>query len=341
MSEQELAGQTADGEVVHRITLMGGGLTATLLTWGAILQDLRLLGHRPPLVLGFPNFEDYPAHSPFFGATVGRCANRIAGGAFVLDGEPQQLDRNEKGVNHLHGGAEGISKRVWRIASQGEDRVRFEIDDPDGHMGYPGACRIACTYHLKPGGVLSIVHTAESDRTTICNMAHHSYFNLDGGDNVLDHDIRIAAEHYLPVDETLIPTGAIQPVENSAFDLRRPRSIRHEVDGSQVIYDHNFCLSAGRGDKRAVALVHSPKSGVSMEVRTTEPGLQFYAGHKLGPDVPGLQGAAYGPHAGFCMEAQVWPDAVNHDGFPSAVLQPGETLRQETDYVFRKVEPVG
>lgn len=179
--DSEVFGTAATGEDVHRVEISGGGLTARLMTWGASLLDLRLAGHAPPLVLGFAEFEHYPAHSPYFGATPGRYANRIAHGRFQLDGTEYQLDRNQQGKHHLHGGAEGIGKRVWSIADRGDDFVRFEINERDGHMGYPGNCRMACTYRLKTGGVLSIVHEAESDQPTLCNMAHHSYFNLDGG----------------------------------------------------------------------------------------------------------------------------------------------------------------
>lgn len=334
--ETEIFGETPSGNPVHRAIIHGGGLTASVLTWGATLQDLRLDGHRKPLVLGFPAFDDYLHHSPYFGATAGRYANRIAHGGFTLDGVDHQLDRNEGHVHHLHGGREGIGKRIWRIAEQGPDRVRLEIDDPDGHMGYPGNCLIACTYHLKTDGVLSVVYEAETDRPTLCNIAHHSYFNLDGGPHVLDHQIAIAADHYLPVDDRMIPTGEVRPVAGTPFDFRKLHTIRRDVDGQQNLYDHNFCLSDMRVEKRQVAHVCSPVSGVSMSVTTTEPGLQFYAGHKVDTAVPGLGGKPYGAFSGLCLEAQIWPDSPHHDGFPSAVLRPGERLLQETDYIFSR-----
>lgn len=332
----EIFGRTQDGRDVNRITIRGGGLTARLMDWGASVQDLRLEGHAPPLVLGFERFEDYPAHSPYFGATAGRYANRIAQGRFRLDGTDHALERNEKGRTHLHGGSEGIGKRIWDIAASGEDFVRFEIIDADGHMGYPGNCRIACTYGLKAGGVLSVVLEAQTDRSTLCNLAHHSYFNLDGSDSIENHELMIAADRYLPVDADLIPTGETAPVAGTAFDFTEMRSVLSEKTGRPGDYDHNFCLSDMREKKRAVALARSLNSGVVLEVWTGEPGLQFYTGAKINIPVDGLEGRRYGAHAGFCLEAQIWPDSPNHADFPQATLRPGELLKQETDYIFSR-----
>ena len=330
---KELFGRTSQGTDVHRVKLTGGGLTAHVMSWGAALQDLRMDGFQAPLVLGSAEFDPYLAHSPYFGATPGRYANRIAGGRFELDGATYQLDRNEKGKHHLHGGSDGFASQVWQIADLGTDFVRFELDDPDGHMGYPGRCRAACTYRLKPDGVLSLVHEAETDKPTLCNMAHHSYFNLDGDEDILYHDIFVAADHYLPVDAELIPTGEVRPVRGTDFEFSEMRPM---VAQSPMGYDHNFCLSDRRVEKRPVALVRSPRSGVTMDVWTGEPGLQFYTGGSIAVPVPGLMGQPYGAHAGFCLESQVWPDSPNHSHFPSAVLRPGETLVQETDYVFSR-----
>ena len=333
---RELFGKAADGADVERVTISGGGLTAKIMSWGATLQDLRLEGHLPSLVLGFPDFDSYPAHSPYFGATPGRYANRIAQGRFRLDGSDYQLDRNQNGVHHLHGGSQGIGKRVWRIADLQENSVRFEITDQDGHMGYPGTCEIACTYRLEEGGVLSVVHEAETDRPTLCNMAHHSYFNLDGDGSILDHQLMIAADHYLPVDADQIPTGEIAPVSGTPFDFRKARPIRSADGGNQIAYDHNYCLSDARVSKRNVAKLMSFASGLVMDVKTTEPGLQFYGGFKIDLPVNGLDGQNYGAYAGLCLESQIWPDSPNQDEFPSAVLRPGEHLLQATDYIFSR-----
>jgi aldose 1-epimerase len=316
--------------------LRGGGLTAHVLTWGAVIQDLRLAGHQPPLVLGFEEFPPYLAHSPYFGATPGRNANRIGGGRFTIDGNGYQLELNEKGVTHLHGGSDGLAKRNWTILDQSGSHAVLRIVDPAGRAGYPGNCTVTCTYRLSGEGVLSVVYEATADAATPANLCQHSYFNLEGGPDALGHDIMIAADHYLPTDERQVPTGEIRSVEGTAFDLREMTPMRRQTEGDRISYDHNFCLAPERRAKHSVALVRSINSGVSMEVRTTEPGVQFYSGFKMNVPVAGLEGRSYGPYAGFCLETQIWPDAINHENFPQAVLRPSEILRQETDYVFMK-----
>jgi Galactose mutarotase and related enzymes len=336
MAEREVFGTTASGETVYRVTIRGGGLTAHVMTWGAVIQDLRLEGHEPPLVLGFESFDDYPRYSSYFGATPGRCANRITGGRFELDGKSYQLELNEKGVTHLHGGSDGIAKRNWDIFDLAADKVVLRITDPDGRAGYPGNCTVTATYRLAGDGVLNVLCESTADQPTPCNICQHSYFNLDGRDTALGHDIMIAAGQLVEVDARQCPTGLLMPVEATAFDLRVMGPMDRKQDGSRILFDHNFCLSVERVAKRSVALARSVHSGVSLEVRTTEPGIQFYSGFKLDVPVPGLDGRSYGPFAGFCLETQVWPDAVNHPNFPKGVLRPGEVLRQETDYVFAK-----
>lgn len=332
----ETFGAAPDGSTVGKVTISGGGLTASILSWGCVVQDLRLSGHEPPLVLGYPRYEDYRDHSPYFGATAGRYANRIAHGRFAIDGEAVQLDTNFLGKHTLHGGIRGIGKRNWRFAEVGQDRAVLEIVDGDGEMGFRGTCRFRATFSLPGDGVLAIRYEGETDAPTIVNLAHHSYFNLDGGADILDHELQMAADAYIPVDEEMIPTGEVLPVAGSDFDFRALRPIRRETAGAQVQYDHNFCLSAARTPLRAVALARSPRSGVAMAVATTEPGVQFYAGHKLNTPVAGLGGAAYGAYAGFCLEAQTWPDSPNRPYFPQAVLRPGEAYVQETQYRFSK-----
>ncbi|WP_455269828.1 aldose epimerase family protein [Rhizobium herbae] len=333
-TETEVFGHMPSGEPVHRIVIKGGGLTAHVLTWGSVIQDLRLDGHAAPLVLGFENFAYYLDHSPYFGATPGRNANRIGGGRFAIDGVPHQLECNEKGVTHLHGGSDGIAKRLWTLIEAAENRVVLQIVDPDGRAGYPGNCTITCTYTVSDGGVLNVLYESTTDHATICNVCQHSYFNLDGTADALSHDAMIAANSYLPTNDLQVPTGEIRSVEGTAFDLRTMTPMRRQMEGDKIGYDHNFCLSQTRGPKQSVALVRSINSGISLEVRTTEPGVQFYTGFKMDVTVPGLEGRRYGPFAGFCLETQIWPDAINHANFPQAVLRPGETLRQETDYVF-------
>lgn len=334
--DAEFFGKTAKGEDVHRVSLSGGGLTAHIITWGAVIQDLRLAGHDAPLSLGFETFEDYPLHSSYFGATPGRCSNRIAAGKFELDGKTIQLEKNEKGIGHLHGGSDGIAKRIWTIDEQTANSVTMRIIDPDGRAGYPGNATIKAIFTLKEGGCLSIVYESTTDAPTPVNICNHSYFNLDGGETILDHELQIDAYSYLPTDAAQIPTGEVPDIGGTGYDFRNMRPIRMVENGEQVLYDHNFCLSKERVAKRKVATLKSPKSGVAMDVLTTEPGVQVYAAFKLDVPVPGLGGRHYGPYAGLCMETQVWPDAVNHATFPNAILRPGEVLRQETDYVFSK-----
>lgn len=325
-----------DDEPVRRVRLRGGGLTADLASWGATLQALHLDGHPHPLTLGFPDIASYRDHSPYFGQTPGRFANRIDGGRLVVDGTVFALERNENGANHLHGGRNGIGRRNWRLVDHDGAAARFEIVDPDGQSGYPGNCRITCRYRLAGAGRLAIDYEAVSDRPTPCNIAHHSYFNLDGAPTILDHVLEIAAEHYLPTRPDQIPTGEIAPVAGTAFDFRQPRPVRRNAADGQVLYDHNFCLSRAPTAPRRVARVESPVSGVSLEVFTTATGLQFYCGYKIRPSLPGLSGAPYGPFAGLCLETQGWPDAPNHAHFPTAILRPGQVYRHGVAYVFRR-----
>lgn len=335
-AQAELFGRTPDGEPVHRIRIEGGGLQASILTWGAVIQDLRLAGHQPPLVLGFETFDYYPSHSPFFGAIAGRFANRISGGRFVIDGVLHQADTNYLGRHTLHGGDKGVGKRVWSLTGEGRDVVTLSLRDGHGEMGFPGNLDIACTYRLRTGGVLSVELSAVTDRPTLCNLAHHSYFNLDDGGtgDALDHLLEIDAADYLPVDGELIPTGSVTPVDGTDFDFRSPRTIRCEREGRQIEYDSNWCLAASPRPCSRAGSLRGGHSGVSMEVWTTEPGLQFYAGHKVAREVPGLEGRRYGAFAGICLEPQIWPDAPNHLQFPQAVLRPGERYRQTSEYRF-------
>ncbi len=335
-ARNELFGRLETGEPVQLVVLTGGGLTAKIITWGAVIQDLRLDGHAPPLVLGLENLADYLAHSPYFGATPGRNANRIGNGRFAIDGASFQLELNERGVTHLHGGSDGLGRRNWEIVDQSDSHVTLRIVDPAGRAGYPGNCTVTCTYRLHAPATLSVTYEATTDAPTIANLCQHSYFNLDGDSDALGHEISIAADHYLPVDERLIPLGEIRPVAGTPFDLRTLTPMRRQTEAGGVAFDHNFCLAKERRAKTPVALARSNRSGVALEVHTTEPGVQLYTGSMINVPVPGLEGRRYGPFAGFCLETQVWPDAVNHQGFPQAVLRPGETLRQETDYIFTK-----
>ncbi|MEP1207589.1 MAG: aldose epimerase family protein [Rhizobiaceae bacterium] len=335
-ANREIFGQLDDGQSIYRVRLTGGGLSANILTWGAVLQDLRLDGHAPPLVLGFDDFADYPAHSPYFGATVGRVANRIGNARFDVDGTSFNTDPNNAAGKHtLHGGAAGYGKRNWQIADLGTSHVYLTLEDTDGSMGFPGNCAVTCDYTLKDNGCLHIAYTVRSDAPTPANLAHHSYFNLDGSSDCRDHVVQILADRHVEVDEELIPTGNILDVDGSMFDFRSPKPIGRDLSEG-TIYDNNYCLSDARRGLQDVANVRSDLSGVSMTVATTEPGLQFYAGHKVSTPVAGLSGEPYGAYSGFCMETQNWPDAINHDNFPDSIVRPGHDLRQVSEYRFTR-----
>lgn len=332
-AKSEAFGKTADGESVTRIGLQGGRLSINILTWGAVTQDLRLEDHAASLVLGFENFEDYPKHSPYFGAIAGRVANRITQGRFEIDGKSYQVDTNFQEKHTLHGGAQGIGKRNWQIADLGTSHVILTLDDPDGAMGFPGNCKHTCAYTLKDDSTLHIALTTTTDAPTIVNLAPHSYFTLNGAQDCRNHALRVDAEHYLPINDDLIPTGVAAPVAETAFDFRTLRFIGDELDGT---YDHNFCLTSQRRPIREVAQLRDDENGLAMTVATTEPGLQIYTGSKLNVPAPGLDGATYGAFAGIAMEPQLWPDAPNHEGFPDAVLRPAEESRQVSTFRFEK-----
>ncbi|MGH7005224.1 MAG: galactose-1-epimerase, partial [Alphaproteobacteria bacterium] len=210
----EIFGLTPEGANVHRITISGGGLTASVLTWGAVIQDLRLKGHEPALVLGYRDFADYPAHSPYLGATIGRSVNRIRDGELVIDGQSYELQKNFRGRHTIHGGTAGAGKRLWDVVAIGPDYVTLTVQLPDGEMGFPGNLTITCTYMLEAKGTLALRLDAVTDKPTLCNLAHHSYFNLDdgGASAALDHQVRIEAQAYLPVDADLLPDGRVVPV---------------------------------------------------------------------------------------------------------------------------------
>ncbi|MGI9390159.1 MAG: aldose epimerase family protein [Boseongicola sp.] len=330
----ERFGTMPDGTPIYRIRLQSGQMEAWFLNYGAVLQDLRLGDHPHPLVLGFPAFLPYLTHSPYFGAIAGRCANRIRDGHLELERKTYQLDRNFLGKHTLHGGTLGTGKNVWNIEKATADSVAFAIDLADGEMGFPGSLDAKVVYSLGPHATLDIRMEATTDAPTLCNLAHHSYFTLDGTGSIANHLLQIDADNYLPVDEELIPTSEIRAVADTRFDFRSPRPV---ANGGSL--DHNFCLSSDRQVIRKVARLASVNSGVSMEVRTTEPGLQIYDGSRIDIEVPGLAERPMSCHAGIAIEPQIWPDANHNQGFPSVVLRPGQTYHQHTQFAFSKETP--
>lgn len=328
----EVFGHLPGGQAaVERIRLQDGPLSAQVLTLGAIVQDLRLEGVPHPLVLGADSLGPYLGPMQYFGALVGRCTNRIGAARFVLDGQSYHVSANFRGRHCLHGGARGSFARMWSVRARSASSVVLCLQMADDEMGFPGTLDVVLTITLDDTAI-SFDIRATTDRNTICNLSHHGYFTLDDGGSLADHSLRVAAARYLPVDDDLIPTGEVAPVDGTAYDFRTARNLR------DVALDHNFCLSDRRVPLRPVAWLQA--SGLSMRVETTEPGLQVYtATHLPEPGVLGLEGRHYGRHAGIALEGQVWPDAPNRPQFPSARLDVDQVYHHQTRYVFAR-EPV-
>jgi len=341
----EAYGKTGDGKEIRLFTLTNrNGLVARVMTYGALLTELRVPdrdGNLGDVVLGFDSLDGYLAGHPYFGATVGRVANRIAKGQFELEGKKYQLATNN-GPNHLHGGNVGLDKKVWEARetmTKDGPAVMFHYLSPDGEENYPGNLDIHVTYTLTNRDELRIDYVATTDRATPVNLTNHSYFNLSGAGkgDILDHILMINADHFTPVDDTLIPTGEIQPVKGTVMDFTTPTAIGARIDrvgGNPTGYDHNYCLNQKDGSLALAARVKSPRSGRIMEIYTTQPGVQFYSGNFLDGTVKGKGGIAYQKHYGFCLETQHYPDSVNHKNFPTVILRPGQTFRQTTVHKF-------
>ncbi|GAA0779721.1 galactose mutarotase [Roseibium denhamense] len=326
-------GTLPDGTDVEEITLKKGQLEASILTYGALVRDLKVNGQS--VVLGFDTLQSYLDHPRYFGVIAGRCANRIAGGRMTIDGVAYQLDCNEAGKTHLHGGSAGFSQRVWQIEQSDKASVLLKLVSEDGDMGYPGRVEVLVRYTLTGAGALRVKFSATTDKTTPVNLTQHSYFNLNGGGTILDHTLEIAAESYLPVDAMLMPTGEIRKVAWTPYDFQDGRKVRRRPGEEDVIYDHNFCLADAPRDTVEFAAALEDSTGERrMEVWTTEPGLQFYDAARLDVPVPGLGGEPYGSHAGLCLEPQRWPDSVNRQNFTSVLLKPGETYGHVSEFRF-------
>ncbi|HYD51599.1 MAG TPA: aldose epimerase family protein [Gemmatimonadaceae bacterium] len=342
-------GTLPDGRVVDGVALTNAnGIEVRTIAYGAIITALRTpdrAGRLDDVVLGHDDLAGYLRDSSYFGAVVGRYANRIARGRFTLDGRQYELARND-GSNHLHGGHRGFDRVLWTATpfERGDSvGVTYRYTSPDGEEGYPGTARVAVTYTLTPRDELVVDYEATSDRATPINLSQHSYFNLHGGGRgtILDHQLTLHASSFTPVDTTLIPTGAIAPVVGTAFDFRSPTDIGARIDGADQQlrfgrgYDHNWVLDrpAGAGLVPAARLV-DPTSGRTLDVSTTEPGIQFYSGNFLTGEKRGKQGVAYAHRAALCLETQHYPDSPNHPQFPSTILRPGEVMRSRTVFTF-------
>lgn len=339
-----------DGAPVERITLRGeDGFEAQIITLGAVLQTLVAPdrdGGPADVVLGHDELAGYMARRDFFGATVGRFANRIAGAAFTLDGERFTIMANET-PNALHGGEQGFDRHVWTVAEAGEGPepfVRLARVSPDGEEGFPGALAVSVEYRLTGPTELTIAFTAETDKSTVVNLTNHSYFNLGGassGRDVLDHILTVAADAYLPIDAGLLPLGAPRPVEATPFDFRAPQALgtRIRETDEQLLrgqgYDHAFILRGGNASgPRFAARLDDPTSGRRLELFTDQPALQIYSGNQLDGRAHGKGGLAYRQSDAICLEPEAYPDAPNRLDFPSARLDPGEIYRRTIVYRF-------
>ncbi|HVY71736.1 MAG TPA: aldose epimerase family protein [Verrucomicrobiae bacterium] len=342
--EESVFGKMPDGTPVKIYQLSNArGVTVKFCEYGLIITEIwtpDAAGKSGNIVLGFDNLERYLQGHPFFGAIAGRVANRIAKGKFTLDGKEYTLATNN-GVNHLHGGRKGFDKKVWSSKSLGandsEASVEFSLLSPDGDEGYPGSLSIKVTYTLTANSELRIDYRATTDQATIINVTNHSYFNLAGSGEVLGHEAWLAADHYTPVDEGLIPTGEIRSVKGTPLDFTTPTAIgaRYAQTGLKAGgYDHNFVLNSGGKSLALAGRVFEPNSRRVIEVSTTEPGMQLYTAVNLHGPITGTGGVVYQPNHAFCLETQHFPDSINHANFPSVVLRPGQEFASTTVYKF-------
>jgi aldose 1-epimerase len=352
-------GRLPDGREARLYTLEApGGWRATLTDYGAILTSFLVPpppgtdGKPTDVVLGFDAIDGYLKGHPYFGAICGRCANRIAGGRFELDGKAYRLAANN-GPNHLHGGTVGFDKRLWKGTPRATDRgpaVEFELVSPDGEEGYPGRVVATAVYTLTPAGELVVEMTATTDAPTIVNLAHHSYWNLAGhaSGSIAGHELAVAADRYLPVDATSIPTGAFAPVDRTPFDFRPERKPwgrcgaaietlpPDAVAGTPRGVDHNYLVRGWEPDGRlrTAATLRDPASGRTLEVLSDQPGVQVYMGNFLDGTLTGKSGAVYVPNGGICLETQKYPDAIHHPDWPGVRLDPGRTYRHTMVHRF-------
>ncbi len=343
-------GTTADGQEVDEYILTNAnGVEVRIITYGGIVTSVLVpdrYGNMENINLGFDNLADYETSNPYFGCITGRYANRIANATFTLDGNVYTLAANN-GPNSLHGGNVGFDKRVWEatpVEGEGEVGVSLHYLSPDGEEGYPGNLDVTVVYTLTDANELRIDYTATTDAPTVVNLTNHNYWNLlgEGQGTIYDHILWIDADRYTPVDETLIPTGELAPVEGTPFDFRTPKAIGPGQRSSfeQIVigrgYDHNFVLNREEGDTSMMlaAQVYEPTSGRILEVWTDQPGLQFYAGNFLDGTLVGASGHLYRQSDAFALETQHFPDSPNQPDFPSTVLRPGETYQTTTIYRF-------
>ena len=336
-------GKLPDGTEIEEYTLGNAkGAVAKVITYGATLTELWMpdrSGQNADIVLGYDHLEGYLGNHPFFGATIGRYGNRIAKGKFSLDGHEYSLYLNN-GPNSLHGGKEGFNRKVWKaepVSATGGAAVKFTYVSKDGEEGYPGTLVTSVTYELTDDNALKITYHASTDKPTVVNLTNHSYFNLSGAGtgDVLKEVLELDADRYTPVDDTLIPTGQLLPVEGTPYDFRKATAIgAHSAEVPKLGgYDNNFVLNGEPGKLRKAGSLYDPASGRHMELETTEPGVQIYMSLGLDGSIKGI-GGAYQKYGAVCLETQHFPDSPNHANFPSTVVRPGKDYHSETIYKF-------
>lgn len=329
MSNTCLFGQTPDGQTVHRIGIGAGALTVHILTIGAALQSVRLAGLDRNLTLGSDDLADYLGEMRYHGTLIAPVVNRLKGGEAPLPGGGRmRTPRNQDDLHSLHSGPGGTHLKVWRVLDQGADFVLLGLDLPDGEAGFPGLRRVRARYLVSGPACLRLEITANTDAPTLWNAANHSYWNLDGTPDYGGHQLRVLADRYLPTDANALPTGAVEAVADSAFDFRQKRTIR---PGAPML-DNCLCLADGARDLTPVLWLRGA-SGVAMEVATTEAGVQLY-------DARAARRPGRGPGEGLAVECQNWPDAPNHQAFPSIALEPGQVMTQITEWRFSKGDPL-
>ena len=341
---------TYDGKPIELVTLKNThGVEVQAISFGAIITSIKVpdkAGTIADVALGFDSPEQYwanPPH-PYFGAVVGRYGNRIAKGAFTLDGKSYSLAINNA-PNTLHGGNKGFDKQVWTVTTKDDpagSSATFSLTSPDGDEGYPGTLQARVTYTLTEKNELIVDYHATTDKATPVNLTQHTYFNLsgEGSGDILGHELTLNADRYTPVDATLIPTGQLAPVQGTPFDFRKATAIgaRIDQDDPQLKngkgYDHNWVLNRRGTGLQHAATVHDPKSGRTLDISTTEPGVQFYTGNFLDGTIKGKGGKPYVLRSGLCLETQHYPDSPNQKTFPSTILQPGKTYSSRTVFTF-------
>jgi aldose 1-epimerase len=343
--KREVTSAMVNGKAIEVFTLTNSsGVEVKALTFGGVISSWRVpdrTGQMADIVLGFDDPAAYiKGNTPFFGALVGRYANRIGKAQFALDGKTYKLAANN-GPNHLHGGNVGFDKVLWDgepLKVKDGAGVAFSRTSPDGEEGYPGTLKVRVTYTLTNANELVIAYEATTDKATLVNLTSHSYFNLagQGTGDVLAHEMRINADRYTPVDDTLIPTGELAPVDNTPFDFRKPTAIgarivsEHPQIGIGRGYDHNWVLARSAAGLSLAAEVFEPKSGRTLTVTTTEPGMQLYTGNFLDGTITGKEGKVYRQRFGFCLETQHFPDSPNRPTFPTTILRPGTKYTSTT-----------